>query len=51
MIYLVFKRVGFDFECILATKDEDYAKRIYESIHDMDDTYIESIELEKIKDV
>lgn len=51
MIYLVFKRVGFDFKCILATKDKDYAKRICEYIHDMDDPYIESIELEKIKDV
>lgn len=51
MIYLVFKKVGFDFECILATKDKDYAKRTCEYIHDMDEPYIESIELEKIKDV
>lgn len=51
MIYLVFQKCGFDHYCILATKSEEYANQVLKTIHDLDEPYIECIELEKIKEI
>lgn len=51
MIYLVFQKCGFDHHCILATKNKEWAKQVCETMHDLDEPYIECIELEKIKEL
>lgn len=51
MIYLVFQKCGCDHYCILATKSEEYAKQVLETMHGLDEPYIECIELEKIRDI